>query len=94
MIGPRAAPSSPRSPFPNIHRRVIKAFLTRPGPVALRYWSFKSAARQQATKEKPLARALVFPFEALFMKPQSLSVTSLQAFLISVLAFFIFSRGL
>ena len=28
MIGPRAAPSSPRSPFLNIHRRVIKAVRT------------------------------------------------------------------
>ena len=34
------------------------------------------------------------PFEALFIQPQSCCVTSLQAFLISVLAFLIFSRGL
>ena len=37
---------------------------------------------------------LLTPFEALFIQPQSCCVTSLQAFLISVLAFLIFSRGL
>lgn len=31
MIGPRAAPSSPRSPFPAMHRRVIKALTNSEG---------------------------------------------------------------
>ena len=65
MIGPRAAPSSPRSPFLNIHRRVIKAVRTNSEAlrllVALRYWRFQ---RRSSRLSKSKRRAKTCSFEA------------------------------